>query len=75
MNIVFDNTIEEVSETERNEIGLVVRRCCAAHSRRVAKLTALLLRSGDPRQQHRDDGVFRKDIVTIGSAQYCLQIH
>ena len=26
MNIVLDNTIEEVSETERNEIGLVVRR-------------------------------------------------
>ena len=25
MNIVLDNTIEEVSETERNEIGLVVR--------------------------------------------------
>ena len=25
MNIVLDNTIEEVSEAERNEIGLVVR--------------------------------------------------
>ena len=26
MNIVLDNTVEEVSETERNDIGLVVRR-------------------------------------------------
>lgn len=26
MNIVLDNTVEEVSETERNEIGLVVIR-------------------------------------------------
>ena len=32
MNIVLDNTVEEVSETERNDIGLVVRRLapCAA---------------------------------------------
>ena len=29
MNIVLDNTVEEVSETERNDMGLVVRaqRC------------------------------------------------
>jgi small nuclear ribonucleoprotein G len=25
MNIVLDNTVEEVSETERNDMGLVVR--------------------------------------------------
>ena len=67
MNIVLDNTVEEVSETERNDIGLVVRRPAPAprawrsplaSSRTPAVLSWLVVGgAGDSGQRHRHDGV------------------
>jgi len=68
MNIVLDNTVEEVSETERNDIGLVVRRPAPprprarrsplASSRTPVVLSWLVVGgAGDPGQRHRHDGV------------------